>query len=278
LANAEIVDLINRRLDEAFPWLVDSNGHVVENQAIAPDGRTFKIRCSANNPDLIGKVYILEDTTLYDTLERVEKKYREGTAKSLLETIDTLTRVLESIDPYTVMHCRNVANLAKKIATQIGLNSTEAQGIFLGARVHDIGKLTVPMSILNKPGKLVQAELNLIQLHCESGYALVKDLEFPWPVHTIISQHHERFDGSGYPAGLSGSNIDLSARIVAVADVVDAMSSHRPYRAALGIDVALEEIVAGRGVKYDPDIVDACVDVLTASGDCSLASNETWTE
>jgi HD-GYP domain-containing protein (c-di-GMP phosphodiesterase class II) len=129
--------------------------------------------------------------------------------------------------------------------------------------LHDLGKISIPTEILSKPGKLSDAEFGLIKSHSQAGYEIVKEIRFPWPVAEAILQHHERMDGSGYPQGLTGPDITLEARILAVADVVEAMSSHRPYRAALGLDRALEEIAQKKGVLYDPEVVDACIKVCT---------------
>jgi HD-GYP domain-containing protein (c-di-GMP phosphodiesterase class II) len=132
--------------------------------------------------------------------------------------------------------------------------------------LHDIGKVAVPAEILSKPGKLSEVEFNLIKAHPQAGYDILKDIEFPWPIALAVLQHHERMDGSGYPQGLTGPDIILEARILAVADVVEAIASHRPYRPALGIDMALDEIVRNQGTLYDPGVVDACARVFTEQG------------
>jgi HD-GYP domain-containing protein (c-di-GMP phosphodiesterase class II) len=215
---------------------------------------------------------ILEDVTEEFALEEVEKTYREGSYQAFLETLESLLRALGAQDPYTVMHCQRVADLSKKIAVRLGATDLEVQGIYHAARVHDFGKITVPSSILHKPGKLVQAELNLIKLHPEAGIAIVNELAFPWPVHEVILQHHERLDGKGYPGGLRAEDISFAVRVVMVADVVEAMATHRPYRRALGIAPARAEITAGKGIRYDSAVVEACIDVL---GDPQVVSDIT---
>ncbi len=259
LVDMDFAEITQSTIGEILPWLVDGAGGVRTGRVTGPDGLTYKVRSPGSSIAADGRVFILEDVTDNRALEKVEESYRQGTTKALIETIEALSNALEVKDPYTVQHCDAVATLSKSIALKMGFDAFTAQGIYYGAKVHDIGKLSIPSGILSKPGQLAKAEMNLIRMHSESGYAVVKDLAFPWPVHEIVLQHHERIDGSGYPAGLRGEGIHIAARIVAVADVVEAMSAHRPYRAALGIDAAVAEIRSGRGRIYDPDAVDACV-------------------
>ena len=152
------------------------------------------------------------------------------------------------------------------MATDMGLTDDQVEGVRITASLHDIGKIGVPAEILSKPGRLIDIEFNLIKNHPQTGYELLKDIEFPWPVAQIVLQHHERMDGSGYPQGLKSEDILLEARILAVADVVEAMASHRPYRAALGIEAALEEISKNEGILYDAEVVDACLKLFTEKG------------
>ena len=173
---------------------------------------------------------------------------------------------VEMNDPFTAGHQRRVANLARAIATEMGLSRERVDGMRMAGFIHDLGKLSVPGEILSKPGRLTEIEFNLVKTHPQVGYDILKRVESPWPVAQIVLQHHERIDGSGYPTGLRGDEIMLEARILAVADVVEAMSSHRPYRPALGIDRALEEISRNRGLLYDPSAVDACLKVFTEKG------------
>jgi len=151
--------------------------------------------------------------------------------------------------------------LAQAIAREMKFTKWQQQGVRVAALLHDIGKIGVPSEILSKPGQLTEYEYNIVKTHCATSVELLGNIEFPWPVIDAVSQHHERLDGSGYPDGLSGDDVILEARILAVADVVEAMSSHRPYRPALGLERALEEVSRGRGLKYDKDTVDACLKV-----------------
>ena len=173
---------------------------------------------------------------------------------------------VETRDPYTAGHQRRATNLARAIATEIGLSEAQVDGIRMAGVVHDLGKISVPTEVLTKPGRLTKIEFNLVKAHPQVGYDILNRIGFPRPLTQIVLQHHERMDGSGYPSGLSGEEILLEARILAVADVVEAMSSHRPYRQALGIDKALEEISRNRGVLYDPEVVDACLKVFIEKG------------
>ena len=179
--------------------------------------------------------------------------------QSMEQSIQAIAATLESRDPYTAGHQRRVAELATAIAKEMNLSENQIQGIHFAAIIHDLGKIHVPAEILVKPGRLNELEYKLIQVHPQTGYDIVKDIKFPWPIAEIILQHHEKFNGTGYPQGLKGDQTLLEARIVSVADVVEAMSSHRPYRPALGIDIAMDEIKRGRGTDYDPVIVDACL-------------------
>lgn len=194
------------------------------------------------------------------------KKEREDAQKIhydiLLKTIDAFVLAIEKRDPYTAGHQKRVTDLAVAIGKKIGLNKDRIEGLRLGALIHDIGKIYVPGEILNRPGKINKPEFDLIKLHSEIGREIISGIDFPWDIEKMIAQHHERLDGSGYPNGLKGDEIIVEARIIAVSDVVEAISSHRPYRPALGIGTALEEIKEGRGIKYDPEVVDFCVELF----------------
>ncbi|AHE99686.1 PhnD/SsuA/transferrin family substrate-binding protein [Thioalkalivibrio paradoxus] len=179
--------------------------------------------------------------------------------RSLKATIQAIAVTIEKRDPYTAGHQERVATLADALAERLGMHEQQREGLRLAASIHDIGKIGVPAEILNRPGKLTPLEFQLLQEHPRVGYEIVAGVEFPWPVAEMILQHHERLDGSGYPQGLAGEQILREARILAVADVVEAMASHRPYRPALGIEHALEAIAAGRGSLFDPEVVDACL-------------------
>ena len=173
--------------------------------------------------------------------------------------IEAITKTVEKRDPYTAGHQQRVSKLAAGIALKMAIAKEKIEGIEIAALVHDIGKIVIPIDILSKPGRINHHEFSLIQAHSETGFEILQGIEFPWPVAQIVLQHHERLDGSGYPQGLKGDDILLEARILCVADVVEAMSSHRPYRQSLGIDKALEEISNGKGKIYDNDVVEACI-------------------
>jgi len=186
--------------------------------------------------------------------------------KALGGTIEAMALTVETRDPYTAGHQRRVSNLARGIATEMGVSKAQIQGVRMAGVIHDIGKISVPGEILSKPGNISQNEFGIIKEHPQVGYNILKTVDFPWPIAQIVLQHHERMDGSGYPNGISGENILLEARILAVADVVEAMASHRPYRAALGINLALNEISKNRGSSYDSKVVDACLRLFNEKG------------
>jgi PAS domain S-box-containing protein len=192
----------------------------------------------------------------------VEQRWRSG----LEATIRAIANMLEMRDPYTSGHQQRAANLAVAIAQALRWSDDETEGLYLASIVHDVGKVTIPAEILNKPGKLSKIEYALIQEHAEAGYNVLKGIDFPWPVAEMVRQHHERLDGSGYPRGLKNDAILPGAKILAVADIVDAMMSHRPYRPALGIELALAEIEKSRGQLFDPAVVDACTTLIRQKG------------
>jgi HD-GYP domain-containing protein (c-di-GMP phosphodiesterase class II) len=179
--------------------------------------------------------------------------------RAMMHTVEAVSIALEKRDPYTAGHQNRVASLSVAIAQEMGFSDDRVEGIRLGSMVHDIGKISVPAEILNRPGRLTKDEFGVIKAHPEAGYDILKGVDFPWPITQMIIQHHERLDGSGYPDGLKGDEISEEARILAVADVVEAITSHRPYRPSLGLEIAMEEIERGRGSIYDADVVDACL-------------------
>ena len=185
---------------------------------------------------------------------------------SLDKTVLAMARAMEARDPYTAGHQERVAQLATAIAKKMELTASQVESIRIAATVHDIGKINIPAEILSKPGRLSPIEFELIKGHSAVGHDLLKGIDFPWPVAQMVRQHHERLDGSGYPDGLAGDDILLEARIIAVADVMEAMSSHRPYRPALPVAQALDEIESHKGVHYDPRVVDACVRLFNEGG------------
>ncbi|MDY6971516.1 MAG: response regulator [Thermodesulfobacteriota bacterium] len=182
--------------------------------------------------------------------------------KALEGSIHAMALTVETRDPYTAGHQQRVANLANAIAREIGLSEERIEGVRMAGLIHDLGKISLPAEILSKPGRITKIEFDLIKTHPKVGYDILKSIEFPWPIAQMVLQHHERMCGSGYPLGLRGKEILLEARILAVADVVEAMASHRPYRPALGIDKALGEISENRTSMYDPEVVDACLNIF----------------
>jgi putative nucleotidyltransferase with HDIG domain len=185
-----------------------------------------------------------------------------NTKRALYETIDSIALISERRDSYTAGHQKRVAVLTRALAKEMKLDANMIEGIYLISLLHDIGKMFIPLSILSKPACLSEAEIMLIQSHSKEGYDILKNIEFPWPVAKTILQHHERIDGSGYPYRLKDKDILLEAKILAVADTIEAMSSHRPYRPAVGLDKALKEISKNKGVLYDSLIVDVCINLF----------------
>lgn len=206
-----------------------------------------------------------------DITERVEaeqriQNYIGQLERSMRGTVDAISHMVDLRDPYTAGHEARVGQLASAIGRELGLEDSACRGLEIIGRLHDVGKITVPAEILSKPGRLSEIEMNVVRVHAEQGFLILRDIEFDWPVAEAIRQHHERLDGSGYPRGLKGDEIILEARIIAVADVVESMASHRPYRASLGIDAALAEIEGQAGVLYDVETVYACLRLFREQG------------
>jgi HD-GYP domain-containing protein (c-di-GMP phosphodiesterase class II) len=197
--------------------------------------------------------------------EDLEKSYKR-LQKAMEGTTSAFELVTEMRDPYTSGHQRRTAKLAVAIAKEMGLSKERVETIQMAGSIHDIGKMYVPAEILSKPGQLTDVEFSLIKIHPKAGHDILRAAEATWPIAQIVLQHHERLNGSGYPQGLSGDQIMLEARILAVADTVEAMSSHRPYRPAFPIDVALSEVREKRGILFDPDAVDACLVLFRDGG------------
>lgn len=197
--------------------------------------------------------------------EKLKQSYRK-LKKTMDNTINIIVKIVETRDPYTAGHQQRVSKLATAIAKEIGLPKDKVKGVKIASLIHDIGKINIPAEILSKPGKLTKEEFNLIKGHPKIGYDILKLIDFSWPVAEIVLQHHENINGSGYPRGLRDDEIFLEAKIICVADVVEAMSSHRPYRPALGIDAALEEISKNKGILYDSEVVDACLKLFKEKG------------
>lgn len=205
----------------------------------------------------------LRDVTQRKQMERELEKNLQQLQTTIRGTIQAMASAVEKRDPYTAGHQQRVADLSKAIAEALDLPDEKIQGLYLAALIHDVGKISVPAEILSKPGNLTEIELMFIQTHARSGYEILREIPFPWPIAEIVLQHHEKIDGSGYPNGLSGNQILTEAKILSVADVVEAMASHRPYRPSLGITAALEEIEKKKGIHFDEKAVDACLLLFT---------------
>lgn len=206
--------------------------------------------------------------TLRDITER--KKAEQQLERSFVDLAETVSRAIGSRDPYTAVHQRRVAELARLVGEKIGLDKDRLQGLYIGALLHDIGKISAPETILTKSGKLTDEEWNLIRVHTKRGYEILEDTSLPWPVADMALHHHERLDGSGYPCGISGDELSLEVRILGVCDVVEAMSSHRPYRPARSKKEVCEELATGRGTKYDASIVDIMFQIIESGESDSL--------
>ncbi len=204
---------------------------------------------------------VIEDITERKRSDEIKKDFKD-LRRTLEGTVHALAVTAETTDPYTAGHQYRVSSLACAIARKMGLPEKQIEGIRIAGILHDIGKIYVPAAILNRPGKLVEIEFGLIRAHPTVGYNILKSIDFPWPVAEAVLQHHERLDGSGYPKGLKSEGIILEARILGVADVVEAMSSHRPYRPAIGRDISINEISQNKGILFDADVVEACIKVL----------------
>ncbi len=227
------------------------------------DGSTFPAECTVSS--VVEKDapsgYVV---TMKDVTERIRAREEiergiERLRKILLDSIHAMSHALELRDPYTAGHQKRVSDLAVAIAEKMGVEKDKTTGIYLSGLVHDIGKIAVPAEILSKPAKLSAVEFDMIKVHPEAGYGILRNIDYTWPIADAVYQHHERLDGSGYPRGIAGDEIILEARILAVADVVEAMASHRPYRPSLGTDRAMSEIRNGAGRIYDRDVSETCL-------------------
>jgi PAS domain S-box-containing protein len=254
-------------------------GYVLRNKKINPFVFEFNHRDGTNRffevyVNLIrtnGKISYIQaiarDITHRREAEEQLRRSFEKLQKTMEGTIYAIARTVETRDPYTAGHQRRVAQFAVSIAQEMDLTDDKINAIHLAAMIHDIGKINVPTEILSKPGELSETETELIRIHPQVGYEILHVIDFPWPIADIVLQHHERMNGSGYPNGLKGEEIILESRILGVADVVEAMSSHRPYRSALGLRSALKEITMNKGILYDSDVVDACIQVIEKKQD-----------
>jgi PAS domain S-box-containing protein/putative nucleotidyltransferase with HDIG domain len=229
-----------------------------------PDGSTFPCIVSASpfynaDNEVIGIVEDIRDITAIVASERKLRESHRRIRTTLDGTIQAISCAIETRDPYPAGHQRRVARIAAAIAREMGLSAHRIEGIRIAGLIHDIGKISIPASILAKPGTLTDKEFALIMEHPRTGYEILKSIDFPHPVAETVLQHHEKMDGSGYPRGLRSREILMEARIIAVADVLESMASHRPYRPTLGLKVALEEIIEKQDKLYDSRVVGACL-------------------
>jgi PAS domain S-box-containing protein len=258
--------------DNVIILFTDTNAPVVQFEVRLrhKDGswHTFEAVGSnmVNNNVVEAVIVNYRDITERKKAEEKIQQTLESLKKAVGTTIQVLVSAVEARDPYTAGHQIRSADLARAIATDMGLCQDKIEGIRIAGSIHDIGKLSIPAEILSKPTKLTEIEFSLVKGHSQSGYEMLKDVESPWPLAQIVYQHHERMNGSGYPRNLKGDEIILEARIMAVADVVETMASHRPYRAALGIEAAMEEVEKNKGILYDNTVADACLKLFREKG------------
>ena len=237
---------------------------LIEVEHYRADGTTLWVAMNISfvrdeNGNAVGFQGVTRDITERKQAEEELRQSFVRIRKALGATVQAMAFTVETRDPYTAGHQHRVADLARSIDTEMNLTSDRIDGIRTAAVIHDLGKISVPAEILSKPTKLTDIEFSLIKTHPQSGYDILKDIDFPWPVARMVLEHHERMDGSGYPNGLTGDKLLIESRILTVADVVEAMASHRPYRPSVGLDAALEEITRNKGVLYDADAVEACL-------------------
>jgi PAS domain S-box-containing protein len=228
---------------------------------VTKDRREIHVRVSTELMEFEGtkaQLALAQDVTDYRAAARRARDAERKLRAALTQTIQVLLSASEQRDAYTAGHQQRVCGVTVAIAEQMGLSFEQIQGLRFGSMVHDIGKLGIPGELLSLPRTLKPEEYALVKMHSQIGYDILSDMDYPWPIQDLVLQHHERLDGSGYPNQLRGSEICLEARVLAVADAVEAMSSHRPYRPSLGLERALDEVSAEAGPRYDADVVDAC--------------------
>ncbi|MEW6187981.1 MAG: HD domain-containing phosphohydrolase, partial [Thermodesulfobacteriota bacterium] len=264
---------INPEERDQFLSILGEKGEVQEFEAPlqAKDGALVFVSTNARfyrdkHGDILGVQGITRDVTKRKQAEIQLNQSLENLRQAMGGIIQVIAATVETRDPYTAGHQRRTADLARAIALEMGLPEEQQDGLGMAGIIHDLGKISIPAEILSKPGKLSQIEYQLIQGHPQVGFDVLKNIDFPWPVAEIVLKHHERFNGSGYPQGLKKEEICLGSRILMVADVVEAMSSHRPYRPALGIEAALEEIEKNKGILYDPEVVEVCLVLFREKG------------
>ncbi|MEE9910536.1 MAG: HD domain-containing protein [Deltaproteobacteria bacterium] len=273
-----IIDAINNggiHLYLTKPWhkdeLLYSINQLLSKAELLIENRRLDELVKKQNAELMELNKNLEEKvrlkTLHLDLRARELKTSYERIQLILEgTVLAMSKIVESRDPYTAGHEQQVARIARIIGQGMSLPHEQVEAIRIAGSLHDIGKIAVPSEILTKPGRLSHLEMEMVKTHSQNAYDILKTIEFPYPIAQIILQHHERMDGSGYPQGLKGQDILLEARIIGVADVLEAMSAHRPYRPALGIEMAIDEITRHRALLYDEEVVDACLRIYKQEG------------
>ncbi|MHB9022781.1 MAG: PAS domain S-box protein [Armatimonadota bacterium] len=243
--------------------------HKSETETLSLNHRWYEVTVDPvfdEEGKLTGATHIMSDITAKKQAEERRQDYYNQLQKIIDNTIAAIAKIVELRDPYTAGHEQQVSNLATRIAQEMGLSDEQVEGVRVGGMLHDIGKIYVPAELLSKPGVLSEIEFELIKMHPKAGKDILDTIDFPWRISDMAHQHHERMNGSGYPSGYEGERILLEARILAVADVVESMASHRPYRKARGIDAALQEVTSKAGVLYDKNVVNACVKLFSEKG------------
>ena len=264
LAPSDLADKYCKMDEELFR---DTGIQTYESSVVYGDGSRHEVifdkaTYTNSSNELSGLVGVITDITEHKKVERELKNSTEKLQNMVEQIIGAMAMISETRDMYTAGHQNRVAQLGVAIARQMRLSDNEVKSVQVAGLLHDIGKIAVPSEILTKPGKLGIHEWGIVREHVATGYNILKKIDFPWPIADIVYQHHERMDGSGYPRGIKGQELLLQSKIIMVADVVEAMSSHRPYRASLGIVKAIIEINFNRGNLYDDDVVSACIRVF----------------
>ena len=284
-----IIDAVNKggiHLYFTKPWreeeLIAHIKQSLSQTELLMENRRLVELTKKQNEDLVELNKTLEEKVKQKTSDLLAKAEELNVSYEKVQimldgTVKTMSKIVETRDPYTSGHEAKVAIISCKIAEEMRLSKEQIEAIHIAATLHDIGKISVPSEILTKPGRLSDLEMEIIKTHCRVAYDILKTIKFPYPVADIILQHHERMNGSGYPQGLKGESILLEARIIGTADVIDAMASHRPYRPALGVDVAMEEIVNCKGKLYDSAVVDICVSIYKTRGKEAFIQEENST-
>lgn len=267
IVHPDFRDIIKEKLESIIRGRGD--GKHFGMKLVAKDGREYWMDLQAamiNYDGISAQLIEAVDVSAIKHSEEMLHRTNMRLRRALDGSISAIAFTLETRDPYTAGHQRRVAELSFALAAAMGLDADTAEGVRIAAAIHDLGKISIPSEILSKPTKLTEIEFSLIKIHSQAGFDILKNIDFPWPIAEIVYQHHEKIDGSGYPRGLRGDDMLIQSKILVVADVVEAMASHRPYRPALGLDFALEEITKNSGRLYDGDVVAACMDLFNEKG------------